>query len=231
MSNPSAAKILIVDDEAQIRKFLRISLGAHGYEVSEASTGKAALELAVTEKPSAIILDLGLPDMDGKKVIEEIRGWSDVPILILSVRSEENEKVQALDVGASDYVTKPFGIAELLARLRTALRIHSSSQHTEATTIETSDIVIDLPARRVSRAGEEVKLTRKEFEVLRLLASNAGRIVTHGYLLDEIWGKAHMEDTHYLRIIVSHLRQKLDDNPASPRYIENEPGVGYRFIG
>ena len=228
MSGPT---ILVVDDEAQIRKFLRIALEAHGFEVREAATGRQGVAHAATDTPDLVILDLGLPDLDGKEVIRRIREWSGVPILILSVRQAEAEKVAALDAGANDYVVKPFGIAELLARVRALLRTggrgtaqgragddHRRRPHRRS------------GAPRSAPRREPVKLTRKEFELLSVLARNAGRILTHGQLLREVWGKAHENDTQYLRVFVSQLRRKLNDDPAHPRFILNEPGVGYRML-
>ena len=228
MSGPT---ILIVDDEAQIRKFLRIALEANGFSVREAATGGEGVAHAATDTPDLVILDLGLPDLDGKEVIGRVRAWSAVPILILSVRQAEAEKVAALDAGANDYVVKPFGIAELLARVRALLRtggVHGTKD--EPATITVGDLTVDLARREVHLGVEPVKLTRKEFELLSVLARNAGRILTHGQLLREVWGKAHENDTQYLRVFVSQLRRKLNDDPAHPRFILNEPGVGYRML-
>lgn len=222
------AKVLIIDDEPQIRKFLRISLGAQGYEVIEAENGKSGIEKCALETPHLVILDLGLPDLDGQEVLAKIREWSEVPIIVLSVRANEEEKVTALDRGANDYVTKPFGIAELIARVRVILRSRKSEDLTSSE-IVSGDLKIDLAAHRVFKADNELKLTKKEFALLTLLARNAGRIVTHQQILREIWGPAQESETHYLRIYIGHLRQKLGDDPLNPTYIENEPGVGYRF--
>jgi two-component system KDP operon response regulator KdpE len=226
----SGARILIVDDEPQIRKFLRISLGAHGYAVVEAASAREGIELCATENPALVVLDLGLPDLDGQEVITRIREWSKVPILVLSVRSGETEKVAALDQGANDYVTKPFGIAELLARIRAALRVDAARAAGPPAEIVAGALRIDIARHKVEVEGVEVKLSRKEFEVLRMLAQNAGRIVTHGQLLREVWGPAQEHETHYLRVYIGHLRQKLGDDPARPRFILNEPGVGYRLL-
>ena len=226
----ASAKILVVDDEPQIRKFLRISLNAHGYAVVEAARGEDGITQCATEQPDLVILDLGLPDLDGQEVIGRIREWSLVPILVLSVRADEDEKVRALNNGAYDYVTKPFGIAELIARVRVGLRAHAVEEEVPSI-VRAGPLVIDLPARTVTRDGVQVKLSKKEFEILRLLVTNAGRVLTHQYLLQEVWGPAQLEETHYLRIYVGHLRQKLDDSPDNPRYIVTEPGVGYRFVG
>ncbi len=224
---PASGKILVVDDEPQIRKFLRISLGAHGYEILEAPRGEEGIARCATEQPDLVILDLGLPDLDGQEVIVRIREWSDVPILVLSVRAGEDEKVRALNQGAYDYVTKPFGIAELLARVRVGLR--RPALDAAPPVVRAGDIVIDLPAHAVTRAGTPLKLSKKEFDILRLLVLNAGRVLTHQYLLREVWGPAQAGETHYLRVYVGHLRHKLGDAPENPRYIITEPGVGYRF--
>jgi two-component system KDP operon response regulator KdpE len=221
-------RILVVDDEPQIRKFLRISLTAEGYEVIEAPRGEDGILKCVREKPSLVILDLGLPDLDGQKVIARIREGSEVPIIVLSVRSKDQEKVIALDRGANDYVTKPFSIEELLARIRVALR--TKPEQEEASEFVVGELIVDVPRRKVSVSGQEIKLTRKEFDLLRMLAKNAGRIVTHRHILREVWGPAHEDDVHYLRIYIGHLRQKLNDDPANPKFIESEPGVGYRLI-
>jgi two-component system KDP operon response regulator KdpE len=224
------AKILIVDDEPQIRAFLRISLGAHGYETAEAGRDEQAVQRCATEQPELVVLDLGLPDMDGLEVIRRIREWSAVPILVLSVRAGDADKVGALDAGAQDYVTKPFSIAELMARLRALLRDRARSGEPEPSEIAAGDVRIDLARRRVTAAGREVKLSRREFDLLALLARHAGRILTHRQLLEQLWGPAHVSETHYLRIYVAHLREKLGDDPSRPRYIVTEPGIGYRFL-
>lgn len=222
-------RILVVDDEPQIRKFLRISLTAQGYEVVEAPGGEDGISKCATSQPSLVILDLGLPDIDGQQVIARIREWSEVPIIVLSVRAKDSEKVSALDSGANDYVTKPFSIEELLARVRAALRAPLQAV-TAAAEFVVGELVVDVPKHKVSVAGQDVKLTRKEFDLLTMLAKNAGRIVTHRQILHEVWGPAHEDDVHYLRIYIGHLRQKLGDDPANPQYIESEPGVGYRLI-
>ncbi len=222
------AKILVVDDEPQIRRFLRISLGAYGYEVVEAAAGQDAVNKSAIEKVDLVILDLGLPDIDGHIVIERIREWSEMPIIVLSVRSGDTEKVRALDGGAVDYLTKPFSIAELMARVRAALRKRGDGKARDAI-FANAGLTVDLGRRRVTIEGAEVKLSRKEYGILRLLANSPGRVLTHQQLLREVWGPAHLEDTHYLRIHVGHLRQKLGDDPAQPRYILTEPGIGYRL--
>jgi two-component system, OmpR family, KDP operon response regulator KdpE len=230
MTADRLACILVIDDEPQIRKFLRISLNAYGYKVIEAAHGQDGIRKSATESPDLVILDLGLPDLDGQEVITRIREWSKVPIIVLSVRAAEGEKVAALDQGADDYVTKPFGIHELLARVRAVLRARRQDGKSPPAVMTIGDLSIDIPRRRVRVAGVEIKLSRKEFALLRLLARHAGRIVTHQHLLREVWGPAHEHETHYLRIYIGHLRQKLGDDPADPRYISNEPGVGYRLL-
>jgi two-component system, OmpR family, KDP operon response regulator KdpE len=230
MTSAGLARILVIDDEPQIRKFLRISLNAYGYEVVEAVRGEDGIAKCATETPALVIVDLGLPDVDGQEVIARIREWSKVPIIVLSVRAAEAEKVAALDRGADDYVTKPFGIQELLARVRAALRGRRQDGQPPPAVVTIGDLSVDMPRRRVHLAGAEIRLSRKEFAILRLLTQHAGRIVTHQQLLREVWGPAHEHETHYLRIYIGHLRQKLGDNPADPRYISNEPGVGYRLL-
>ncbi len=224
----TTARILIVDDEVQIRRFLRISLASEGYQVLEASTGPEGVQLAATRQPDLVVLDLGLPGMDGKQVLEEIRAWSSVPVIVLSVRADEQEKVRVLDAGANDYVTKPFGLQEFLARVRNLLRNRRPEKGGNGR-YDDGYLVIDLPRRWVTVAGQEVRLTRKEFAVLRMLLSHRDRVVTQTHLLREVWGPTHTEDTHYLRIIVARLRQKLGDEPTEPRYLHTEPGVGYRL--
>jgi two-component system KDP operon response regulator KdpE len=225
-----SGSILVVDDEPQIRKFLRIALEASGFEVVEAANGADGVARCATTAPSLVILDLGLPDIDGKDVVRRIREWSEVPILVLSVRQSEAEKVALLDAGANDYVVKPFGIQELLARIRALLRRGGRPEPAATAEIAVGALVIDLARHEVRVEGEPVKLTPKEFDLLRVLAQNAGRILTHGQILREVWGKAHEHDTQYLRVFISQLRHKLRDDPADPRFILNEPGVGYRML-
>lgn len=225
-----AGRILIIEDEAPIRKFLRVALEAHDFEVSESATGRDGIASAATESPDIVILDLGLPDIDGKEVVKRLREWSALPVLVLSVRESEAEKVAVLDAGANDYVVKPFGIAELLARVRALLRSARGAADDPGAEICHGELRIDLARHEVSLAGETIRLSRKEFDLLALLARHGGRLVTQRQLLREIWGPAHEEDTQYLRVFIGRLRQKLGDDPASPRYILTEPGVGYRFL-
>jgi two-component system KDP operon response regulator KdpE len=223
-------RILVVDDEPQIRRFLEISLRSQGYRVHEAATGRGGLEELALHGADLVILDLGLPDLDGHEVLAELRGWSRVPVIVLSVRASEEEKVRALDAGANDYVTKPFGIQELIARIRGLLRERGAPDDAPPV-FDDGRLRIDLARRAVSLDGGAIRLTRKEYAVLALLVRHAGRVVTQQQLLREAWGPAHLEDTHYLRIVVGHLRQKLGDDHANPRYLATEPGVGYRFVG
>jgi two-component system KDP operon response regulator KdpE len=225
----SKAAILLIEDEAHIRSFLRISLEAHGYKVLEARTGEDGLLLAGQHQPQLVIVDLGLPDMDGKDVIERLREWSELPILVLSVRGDEKEKVSALDTGANDYVTKPAAISELMARVRVLLRTREPDD-SESAVYERNGLRIDLSRREVHRDGVPVHVTRKEYQLLRLLVRNAGRVLTHQQVLREVWGPRFTSETHYLRVLVSALRQKLGDDPADPHYIVTEQGVGYRLL-
>ncbi|MXN50777.1 response regulator [Shinella sp. AETb1-6] len=222
------SRILVVDDEPQIQRFLKPSLTAAGYEVIEAVNGGEALKFVATQAPDLVILDLGLPDMDGKAVIASLRAWSDIPIVILSARDRESEKIAALDLGADDYVEKPFGIGELTARIRTALR-HRGRQDAIPSVMDVDDLTIDPIKRLVSREGETLHLTPKEYDLLLLLARHAGRVVTHRTLLTSVWGPAHGEDLHYLRVFIGQLRQKIERDPTQPRIVRTEPGVGYRM--
>jgi two-component system KDP operon response regulator KdpE len=222
-----SARILIVEDDAQIRKFLRISLEANGFAVSEARLGEDAIALAAEVSPDVVVLDLGLPDMDGREVIRRLREWTLVPIIVLSVRADDAEKVAALDSGANDYVTKPFSITELMARIRVLQR--RPLRPREAAVYRGAELEVDLARRRVLLRGEELGLSRKEYELLRSLVTRGGLVITHEELLSTIWGHGHAEDVHYLRVLVNHLRQKLGDGPAKPRYIHTVQGVGYRF--
>ena len=222
------SRILVVDDEPPIRRFLRVALEAEGYHVTEASTAREAIDRTALDQPALVILDLGLPDRDGLEALRAIREWSTVPVLILSVRSDEAGKVAALDAGAQDYVTKPFGIQELLARLRGLLRDRGAAEGPGAV-IEVGGLRIDLAAHRVTIDGAEVKLTRREFDLLRMLAAQPGRLVTQASILRTIWGVAHAEDTQYLRVYIRQLRAKIGDDATNPRWIFTEPGIGYRF--
>jgi len=224
----NAYTVLVVDDEPPILRFLRTSLAAVGHRVVTAENAADALVLLVAEKPDVVILDLGLPDRSGFDVIAEIRKQSSVPIIVLSARSDERSKVQALDLGADDYIGKPFGIAELMARIRAALR-HRFQAQGELPVFVSGDLSIDLVRRHVSRAGHEVKLSPKEFELLRHLVAHAGKVLTHRYLLREVWGPAHAEEVQYLRVFIRGLRQKLEDDPTRPKHILTELGVGYRL--
>jgi two-component system KDP operon response regulator KdpE len=222
------ARVLVVDDEPQILRFLRASLGASGFEVIEAETGAAALKRAAADAPEIVVLDLGLPDMDGKDVIKALREWSEIPIIVLSARAREAEKIEALDLGADDYVNKPFGIGELLARLRAALR-HRLRQQGATPLVKAGDLKIDIARHKVVRGEAEIHLTPKEFDLLRLLAQNAGKVVTHRQLLQTVWGPAHIEDTAYLRVFIGQLRRKIDADDGAASLIENAAGVGYRL--
>lgn len=223
----NAARILVVDDEPQIRRLLRVALTAHGFTVLEAATGEGAVTAAATERPDVVVLDLGLPDTDGLEVIRRLRQWTRVPILVLSVRDREPEKVAALDAGADDYVTKPFGMGELLARIRVALRRQIAEG--EEPVVRLGGLTIDLAARRVTVDGREVRLTPTEYEILRVLARHPGRVLTHRQILREVWGPAYQDETHYLRVYVAQLRRKIEPEPARPRYLITETGVGYRL--
>ena len=227
MTDAAAPCVLVVDDEPQIRKFLDISLRAQGYATVLAANGREALERAATRNVDLVVLDLGLPDVEGHDVLRQLREWSGVPVLVLSVRAGESEKVRALDAGANDYVTKPFGVEELAARIRVLLR----GRPGEAAAPVWSDarLRVDLARREVTLDGAAVHLTRKEYGVLALLVRHAGRVVTQQQILRELWGPTHVEDTHYLRIAIGKLRQKLGDDAAAPRWLETEPGVGYRW--
>jgi two-component system KDP operon response regulator KdpE len=226
----SVERILVVDDEPQIQRFLKPALSAAGYDVREAITGAEALKAAATMAPDVVILDLGLPDMDGKEVIANLRGWSQVPIIILSARDRESEKIAALDLGADDYIEKPFGIGELTARIRAALR-HRVQMEGGQTQLSADGVSIDTIKRVVTKDGEPVRLTPKEYDLLVMLAHHAGRVVTHKTLLTSVWGVAHGEDLHYLRVFIGQLRGKIERDPADPKIIRTEPGVGYRFVG
>ena len=225
-ANPVA---LVVDDEQQIRRFLRAAFELDGFAVEEAETGQGALRLAALKHPDLVILDLGLPDMDGGEVLERLRAWSSVPLIVLSVRSNEAEKVRLLERGADDYVVKPFGMAELLARAQAAMRRYVRVSTGEPV-IRIGPLSIDLAARIVTIDGERVMLTPKEYRLLQLLAQHPGNVITHQFLLKEIWGSPHMQDTHYLRIFMRKLRQKIEADPTQPRMLLTELGIGYRLV-
>lgn len=226
----SAAKttVLVIDDEVQIRRLLRITLEAAGMAVIEADTGRSGLEEAARAQPDVVVLDLGLPDQGGLGVLKQLREWSRVPVLVLTVLAAESDKVAALDAGADDYLTKPFGSAELTARLRAILR--RSSDESEPAVVAFGDIEIDLSARVVRRAGSEVRLTAKEYAMLRMLVVHRGKVVTHGQMLRELWGPKAEENTHYLRVHMTHIRQKLEAEPHRPRHLRTESGIGYRLV-
>lgn len=224
-----AARILIIDDEPQIRKFIDISLRSQGYATLLASTGGEGLTLLASKGADLVVLDLGLPDEDGKDVLKELRQWSRVPVIVLTVRSSEDEKVAVLDAGANDYVTKPFGVEELMARIRAFLRTAAHGAE-DSPVFDDGVLRIDLVRREVRVHGQSVALARKEFSLLSLLVQQPGRLVTQTQILRELWGPTHEEDAHYLRILVGKLRHKLGDDASAPRYIATEPGVGLRFV-
>lgn len=229
MSATPPALILVVEDDSQIRRFLRAGLGAQGYVLREAETGAAAMSDAASHPPDIVILDLGLPDIDGVDVVRRIREWSQVPVLVLTARAREQDKIAALDAGADDYLTKPFGMGELLARIRVALRHRARSALPEPALQTCGSIAIDLAAHRVTLDGEEVHLTPIEFRLLAVLARHADRVVTHRQLLRDVWGAAYVERAHYLRVHMAALRRKLEADPARPRHLRTEAGVGYRL--
>jgi two-component system KDP operon response regulator KdpE len=222
-------RILVVDDEPQIRRFLRATLEAHGYEVGLAETGRAALEQLITWHPDVLLLDLGLPEIDGLEVCRRVREWSDLPIIVLSVRDREDDKVAALNQGADDYLTKPFGTNELLARIRVALRHSASRRAPQEPVILVEDLGIDLGAHRVTVRNHEIHLTPTEYEILKTLAIHSGKVMTHEMLLKKVWGIDQQQDPAKLRVFINQLRRKIEDDPTQPRYIMTEPGVGYRF--
>jgi two-component system, OmpR family, KDP operon response regulator KdpE len=224
----TGARVLVIDDEPQIQRVLRPALAASGYEVLEATTGRDALRMIAASAPDVAVLDLGLPDMDGKDVLREARAFSKIPIIVLSARDREADKITALDSGADDYVEKPFGIGELMARLRAALR-HAAQDGQEPTQIESGGFCIDFVKRLVTKKGITVKLTPKEYDLITILARHAGRLLTHRQILAAVWGPAHQNDTQYLRVFIGQLRAKIEDDPSAPRIILTEPGAGYRF--
>jgi two-component system KDP operon response regulator KdpE len=227
MAEP-APVVLVIDDEVQIRRFLRAGLELDGFIVQDAETGSDALKWVTLQQPDLIILDLGLPDMDGGELLERLRAWSSVPLIVLSVRSNEAEKVRLLEKGADDYVVKPFGMAELLARAHAALRRQVRASTGEPV-VKAGPLAIDLAARFVTLNGARIVLTPKEYKLLQILAQHAGNVVTHQYLLKEVWGSPHANDTHYLRIFVRKLRQKIEQDPTQPRILLTELGIGYRL--
>ncbi|WET77805.1 response regulator [Amycolatopsis sp. QT-25] len=229
-ADTASATVLVVDDEPQIVRALRINLSARGYKVITAHDGTAALKAVAETKPDVVVLDLGLPDLDGTEVIAGLRGWTTVPIIVLSARGDSADKVEALDAGADDYVTKPFGMDELLARLRAAVRRSASSGVDGAdAVVDTGSFRIDLAAKKVRRDGKEVHLTKTEWGVLELLVRNRGRLVAQKQLLHEVWGPAYETESHYLRVYLAQLRRKLEPEPSRPRHLLTEPGMGYRF--
>jgi two-component system, OmpR family, KDP operon response regulator KdpE len=227
-TTPHLPTVLIIDDEVQIRRLLRVTLEGNGYRVVEAASGKEGLVEAAQRQPDAVVLDLGLPDMDGLAVLQRLREWSQAPVLVLSVREGEDDKVSALDHGADDYIAKPFSTAELLARIRVARR--HSLPSAENAVFHFGRLEVDLSSRQVTVEGKEVKMTPTEYSLLRLLVRNAGKVVTHRQILKEVWGPNYGEQTHYLRVYIGHLREKLEADPSRPELLVTEPGVGYRLL-
>ncbi len=226
--NSAAPTVVVIDDEVQIQRFLQSGFGRIGFSVREAKTAAEGIRAATLGSPDLIILDLALPDMDGAEVLQRIRAWSDVPIIVLSARSDEDEKVRLLDLGADNYVVKPFGMAELLARGRAALRRQQRTTTGDAV-LKIGRVTFDFAARSVSVEGRRISLTRKEYRLLQALAQHAGNVLTHQHLLKEVWGTSHLNDTHYLRIMIRNLRKKIEADPTRPRIIRTELGVGYRL--
>lgn len=228
--NEHGTRLLIVDDEPQIRKLLKVTLQAHGYVIDEASTGQEALSRSAALIPDLIVLDLGLPDLSGLDVLGRIREWSTVPIIILTAKDRETDKIEALDNGADDYVTKPFGMGELVARIRVALR-HANHQSAQDANLQIGELTLDLAQHVAELQGVRLKLTPTEYELLKVLALHAGKVVPQRQLLQQVWGDGYNEsDSHYLRVYIGHLRKKLDDDPAKSKFIVTEPGIGYRLI-
>jgi len=221
-------KILVVEDDKEIRRFLRASLVSSGYYLIESSNGEDGLQKIADERPALVLLDLGLPDIDGLAVIRKLRAWSNVPIIVLSARGNEADKVKALDNGADDYLTKPFGVSELLARIRVALR-HAGEDSSDTDALEIGELRVDFPRRQVLIRGKEIHLTPIEYQILTTLARNAGKLVTHRQLLKEVWGPDRVFDKHYLRVYITYLRRKIEPDPTRPRYVLTEPGIGYRL--
>ncbi len=226
----SATRVLIVEDEADIRRFVRLALQSEGHEVYESDTVQRALIEAGTRRPDLLVLDLGLPDGDGVDVIRGLRGWSSIPVIVLSARSNEADKIQALDAGADDYLVKPFGAGELLARVRAQLRRHARQTPAGEPLVAFGEVLIDLVHRRVERAGEVLHLTPIEYRLLTHLASQPDRVITHRQLLKAVWGPGHAEDTHYVRVHMANLRKKIEADPSRPRHLVTEAGIGYRFV-
>lgn len=221
--------ILLIEDEPQMRRFLRVTLQSHGYDLIESAAGRDGLMQASTRKPDAVLLDLGLPDMDGLEVLGDIRQWSQMPVIILSARGQEQDKIRALDAGADDYLTKPFGAGELLARIRVALRHGDTQSAQNEPVFNLASLRVDLSKRQVFLKDIEVHLTPIEYRLLAYLIKNAGKVITHNQLLKEVWGPAYANQTHYVRVYMGMLRHKLEEDPSRPRYFINEPGVGYRL--
>jgi two-component system KDP operon response regulator KdpE len=226
MSDPV---IVCIEDDPQMRRFLRTGLGAQGFRVFDAETGSQGLAEAGTRKPDLVILDLGLPDMDGVEVVRELRSWTRMPVIVLSARTMESDKIAALDAGADDYLTKPFGLGELLARIRVALR-HANSSEEQGETFSAGELNVDFIKRLVTLKGQKVHLTPIEYRLLSVLIRNAGKVLTHRQLLKDVWGPAYVDRGHYLRVYMGQLRHKIEADPARPRYLLTEPGVGYRFM-
>lgn len=224
----SGSTVLLIEDEPQIRRFVRAALETEGCRVYEAENAQRGLIEAGTRKPDVIVLDLGLPDKDGVSVIRELRTWTEVPIIVLSARTQETEKINALDSGADDYLTKPFGTGELMARIRVALRRRGTAE--DASEFRFGDVNVDFADRRVFRGGQEIHLTAIEYRLLTILIRNSGKVLTHRQLLKEVWGPSHVDDSHYLRTYMAHLRQKLEADPAQPKHLITETGVGYRLV-
>ena len=223
-----ATRVLVVDDEPAVHRFLAPALAANDYEVLRAETGSEALKRIAAEAPDVVVLDLGLPDMDGKDIIGRVREWSDVPIVVLSAREREAEKIAALDRGADDFVNKPFGVGELMARLRTALR-HRMQRAGETAVLRAGGLEIDIPRHQVTLDGRQVSLSPREFDLIAFLARHAGKVLTHKQILTAVWGPAHVHDTQYLRVYVGQLRLKIEPDPSDPRFLLTEPGIGYRL--
>jgi two-component system KDP operon response regulator KdpE len=229
MADSEGSVVLLIEDEPQIRRFLRAALAAQGYRLIESTTGEDGLAQAATRQPDVVIIDLGLPDLDGVDVIRKLREWASMPIIVLSARGQERDKISALDAGADDYVSKPFGVGELLARMRVALRHSAGLREPDEPTFTAGDLKVDLARRKVFASGKEVHLTPIEYKLLTTLVRYAGKVLTHRQLLKEVWGPPYVDQAHYLRVYMAQLRRKLEGDPARPRYFLTEPGVGYRL--